>query len=256
VSVTFSRETSPEISGCVKTVDDNWIPAVRALLSKHYPDYSDRFAQLVSQSIHSTDRVLEIGAGGGRNHQNHFDLQGKVARYMGVDPDPSVLSNPFLDERYQASAESLPFENESFDLVFHSYVAEHFESPLDCNREIARVLKKGGLLVFQTPGRYYYPCVAASLTPHWFHGFYVRHFGSGRTEDEVFPTFYRLNDRKTIDQQLRSCGFTCEIELHSQPPGYLRFNKFAFLAGVLYERTVEQRFPALRGKIIVSARKI
>jgi SAM-dependent methyltransferase len=236
--------------------DENWIPSVRALLSKYYPDYGrDRFVELLSENIRSSDRVLEIGAGSGKNHQNHFNLRGKVARYVGVDLDPSVLTNPFLDESYCAGAESLPFESETFNIVFHNYVAEHFVSPLACNREIGRVLKKAGLLLFQTPSRYAYSSLVASVTPHWFHGFYVRHFGSGRSESEIFPTFYRLNDRKTITAQLQSCGFQCEIEYRSVPPGYLRFNKFAFLAGVFYERTFERRFLSLRGRIIVLARK-
>jgi len=235
---------------------ENWSPAVLALLCKYYPNYGyDRFAELLSQNIHPTDHLLEIGAGSGRNHQNHFDLRGRVARYVGVDPDQSVLSNPFLNESHQSSAESLPFADESFDLVFHNFVAEHFESPLDCNRQICRVLKKGGLLIFQTPSRFYYACMVASVTPSWFHELYVGHFGSGRMSNEVFPTFYRLNDRKTITTQLRACGFTCEIEHHSHPPGYLRFNRIAFLAGVLYERTLERQFPQLRSKIIVLARK-
>ena len=241
----------------VTFADEKWTPAVQALLSKYYPDYSsDRFAELVLQTIQPSDQVLEVGAGSGRNHQNHFDLRGRVARYVGIDFDPSVLKNQFLDESYQGLAESLPFANETFDLVFHNYVAEHFASPLACNSEISRVLKTGGILLFQTPCRYYYPCVVASLTPHWFHEFYVRRFGSGRTEKEVFPTFYRLNDAKTITKQLQNCGFSCDIRHYSSAPGYLRFNKFAFLAGVFFERTLEKRFPALRGTIIVIARKV
>jgi len=52
-----------------------------------------------------------------------------------------------------------------------------------------------------------------------------------------------------------SPGFACQIEHRSHPPGYLRFNWLAFLAGVLYERTLEREFPALRSRIIVLARK-
>jgi SAM-dependent methyltransferase len=238
------------------THDGNWIPSVRALRSKYYATYSpDLFATLVLQNVHPSDQVLEVGAGTGRNHQNHFELRGKVSRYVGVDPDPGVLSNPFLDEAYQASAESLPFANETFDLVFHNYVAEHFEFPLACNCEISRVLKPRGLLMFQTPSRYYYACAAARMTPHWFHEFYIQRFGSGRTEKEVFPVFYRLNDAKSIETQLHACGFQTEIQHHSIPPGYLRFSKLAFLAGILYERTLERSFPGLRGAIIVTARK-
>jgi hypothetical protein len=38
-------------------------------------------------------------------------------------------------------------------------------------------------------------------------------------------------------------------------PGYLRFSRLSFLAGVFYERTVERMFSPLRATIIVSARK-
>lgn len=237
-------------------LDDKWSPSIRELLLRYYPDYSPyRFADLLSQHIHPSACVLEIGAGSGRNNQNHFRLRGKVARYVGVDPDASVLTNPFLDESHQTSAESLPFPNNTFDLVFHTYVAEHFSSPLLCNREIARILRPDGLLLFQTPSRFYYASLIASVTPQWFHEFYVRRFASGRTEQEVFPTFYRLNDETTIRRQLASCGFACDIQHHSLPPGYLRFSRVTFLAGVLFERTVEKWFPALRGTIIVIARK-
>jgi len=220
------------------------------LVSRHA-----RFMELLQQNIRPTDHVLEIGAGSGTANQNHFELRGKVARYVGVDPDENVLQNPYLDEAYRCTSDSLPFSDESFDVIFHYYVAEHFEKPMACHRETARVLKPGGLLLFQTPSRYWYPMLAARVTPQWFHEFYVRHFGSGRTENEVFPTYYRFNDDRAITKQLESCGFTCELEHQSVAPGYLRFSRLSFLLGVLYERTIEKRFPALRGVIIGVARK-
>jgi SAM-dependent methyltransferase len=230
--------------------------SVQEVWLRYYPDpaYS-RFRELLYKNLRPTDHVLEIGAGSGRNQQSHFDLRGRVARYVGIDPDATVLSNPYLDECQQGAAESLPFGNGTFDIVFHYYVAEHFRSPLACNREIARVLKPGGLLLFQTPSRFYYACLAAQLTPQWFHEFYVKRFGSGRNSNEVFPTYYRLNDDRAIAQLLKACGFCSQVEHHSLPPGYLRFSKLSFLAGVLFERTVERKFPALRATIIVGARK-
>jgi SAM-dependent methyltransferase len=237
-------------------LDENWSPTVRTLFLRYYPEYSDhRFADLLDQHIHPTAHVLEIGAGSGRNNQNHFNLRGKVARYVGIDPDKNILTNPFLDEGFQANAHSLPFADGAFDLVFHHYVAEHFRSPLPSNREIARVLKPGGLLLFQTPNRYYYASVIASLTPQWFHEFYVRRFASGRTSQEVFPTFYRMNDARTIARQLKTCDFIYDIQYHTLPPGYLRFSRVSFMAGVLFERTMERWFPPLRGTITVIARK-
>jgi len=230
---------------------------VRALWTRFYSDSPPpRFRELLAQNLRPMDSVLEIGAGSGRNQQHHFDLKGKVARYVGIDPDPSVLTSPYLDEGHVGRAETLPFADDSFDLIFHYYVAEHFESPLVCNREIARILKPNGVLLFQTPSRFYYVSLAAQMTPQWFHEFYVGRFASGRTSNEVFPTFYRLNDDRAIAGQLRKCGFTCEIEHHYLPPGYLRFSRLSFLAGVLFQKTMERNFPSLRATIIVTARKV
>lgn len=239
----------PNIYGTVK-------PRVARLWRRYYPDYRhDPFARIVGERVEPSAVVLEVGAGPGIGDQTHLDLIGRVARYVGIDSDPRVLENPLLDEAHEGFAERLPFADATFDLVFHSDVAEHFESPLDSNREIARVLRPGGHLLFQTPNRYYYPMIVATVTPQWFHEWYVKHLGSGRSGDEVFSTFYRFNDRKTITRALDRLGFVVDVRSYSVPPGYLRFSRLSFLAGVLYERTVEHRCPALRGRLIVVARK-
>jgi len=242
-------DQDPNIDGRVK-------PQVAELWRRYYPEYRlDQFARRVGALVQPTDAVLEIGAGSGTGNQVHFELQGKVARYVGIDPDPRVLDNPYLDEAHEGFAERMPFADATFDVVFHSYVAEHFEAPEESNREIARVLRPNGHLVFQTPSRYYYPMLAATVTPHRFHEWYVRRLGSGRSEEETFPTFYRCNDRRTICKGLEPLGFTVDVQEQSIPPGYLRFSRASFLAGVAYERTVERLFPALRGRIVVVARK-
>ena len=229
---------------------------VQRLWRRFYPEYRpDEFATIVEREALPNDHVLEIGAGSGEGNQKHFGLRGHVARYVGVDPDHRVTNNRYLDEAYVGVAESLPFPNECFDLVFHSFVAEHFEAPSRCTREIARVLKPGGRLLFLTPSRFYYPMLAAKVTPHSFHRSYIKRLGSGRESNEVFPTFYRLNDDRSIARELGSCGLTFDIQHRSTPPGYLRFSRISFLAGTLYERTFERSFPALRARIIVIARK-
>jgi SAM-dependent methyltransferase len=232
-------------------------PRVRSLLLRFYPSYDPGyFEKLLISRTSQSSKVLEIGAGSGEGNQRHFDLRGRVARYVGIDCDPRVLNSPHLDEASVGRAENLPFDAQSFDLVFHSFVAEHLEAPEVVNREIARVLRPGGLLLFETPSRFYYPMLAARITPHWFHEFYVRNFGSGRQPSEIFPTFYRLNDASTIRRQLRACKLECEIQNLSTPPGYLRFSALSFLVGVLFERLFERNFRALRARIVVIAKKV
>src|SRR5271163_2901970 len=182
---------APMLEGTIS--NERVSPAVRDLYARYYRDYRPNyFFELLLRQLRPADHILEIGAGSGQNKQNHFDLRDPVARYVGIDPDKSVLTNPFLHESYEGRAESLPFADATFDVVFHNYVAEHFEAPRACNREIARVLKPGGLLLFQTPNRYYYVSLAAQCTPQFFHAYYVSRLASGRSGQEVFHTFYRL----------------------------------------------------------------
>ena len=42
-----------------------------------------------------------------------------------------------------------------------------------------------------------------------------------------------------------------DVILARTPPGYLRFSRLSFLAGVAYERTMERWFPDLRGTMVV-----
>ncbi len=45
----------------------------------------------------------------------------------------------------------LPFENESFDIVFCNHVLEHIEDDRKAMSELYRVMKKGGWGIFQVP---------------------------------------------------------------------------------------------------------
>jgi SAM-dependent methyltransferase len=231
-------------------------PAVRNLWLRFYPDYDKHaFEHQIASLVRPQMSVLEIGAGSGRGHQNVFHLRGRCARYVGVDLDPRVMQNPHLDEAFVADAATLPFENESFDLVFHKMVAEHLDKPSEAIAETARILKPDGRLLFETPSRFYYPMLAAHLTPTWFHRYFVGRFGSGDTADEVFPTVYRLNDRRSIDRVCRQAGLAAEVTFRSTPPGYLRFSAVTFMLGVVYERCVERLFAPLRALLWVTARK-
>jgi ubiquinone/menaquinone biosynthesis C-methylase UbiE len=237
-------------------IDGRVSPRVARLWTRLYPGFDPlRFNALVESTVSPSDRVLEIGAGSGQGSQNRFALKGRVAEYIGIDPDPRVLQNPSLDRGVVCTAESLPFDDEHFDLVFHTMVAEHLPDPIAAMCETARVLKPGGRVLFETPSRYYYPMLAAALTPQWFHEWYVAKLGSGRSSEDVFPTVYRANDSRTIRSVMTQAGLVPVINFWSTPPGYLRFSPLSFLVGVLYERTAERLVPALRARIVVTATK-
>src|SRR4051795_12049532 len=114
------------------------------------------------------DRSLEIGAGTG-----YFTLNllraGVVREAVASDISPGMLDT--LQDNAErlglevdtraADAESLPFEDESFDLVFGHAVLHHLPDLGQAFREFKRVLRPGGVLFFAgEPSRHGDPIAA------------------------------------------------------------------------------------------------
>jgi SAM-dependent methyltransferase len=83
-------------------------------------------------------RVLDVGAGSGY-------LQDVVPNYVGLDISPSAkryFHKPFV----AASATSMPFADNEFDVAWSVWVLEHVPKPEQALSEIRRVVKDGGIL--------------------------------------------------------------------------------------------------------------
>ncbi|MDH4036664.1 MAG: class I SAM-dependent methyltransferase [Candidatus Krumholzibacteria bacterium] len=132
-------------------------------------------AYLVSQLDVRGRRVLEVGAGTGRDS---LDLASRGAEVWTVDySDESLeLTRAAAGDRLRivcGDALALPFANESFDIVFHQGLLEHFRQPLDLLAENHRVLRTGGCLLVDVPQRYHYYTAmkhALMAADRWFAG--------------------------------------------------------------------------------------
>lgn len=97
--------------------------------------------------------VLEIGAGAGAN-LTHYN--GQLESLMFTEPDPAMIrrlqtkarNEAPLAKILRAPAEDLPFEDASFDTVVSTLVLCGVEDQARSVREIRRVLKPGGRLLF------------------------------------------------------------------------------------------------------------
>jgi SAM-dependent methyltransferase len=231
----------------------NWI-------DRHcYPDFQRNwddqlFRERILLHLRPDAAVLDLGAGAGIVEQMNF--RGLAASVCGVDLDPRVVDNPMLDEGRVANAGGIPYEAERFDVVFSDNVLEHLDDPLDVFREVARVLKPGGVFLFKTPNKWHYMPTIARLTPHGFHQ-YVNRL-RGRAEVDTFPTRYRANCVGDVTRLARDAGLVVDrIDRIEGRPEYLRMTWPTYLVGLAYERLVNSAeiFAPLRILLVGSLRK-
>jgi len=97
-------------------------------------------------------QVLEIGIGSGLNLP--FYDPGKVRRVWGLDPNAemwnlaSTRGVPFDVEFLQASAEKIPLDDGSADSIVVTYTLCSVPKTIEALRDMRRVLKPGGELIF------------------------------------------------------------------------------------------------------------
>lgn len=126
----------------------------------------------------SGKRILEVGAGTGRDAvtlaalgadvltldyvAGSLGLTLKAAQQTGVDV-AAVCGDGF----------GAPFADNTFDVVFHQGLLEHFRDPLPMVRDNLRILKPGGVAVIDVPQTFHYYTLgkqALIAIDKWFAG--------------------------------------------------------------------------------------
>jgi SAM-dependent methyltransferase len=105
-----------------------------------------------------TLRVLEVGAGTGRDADRLAALGASCFALDYSEESLSLMSKSLRNpvRIVCGDALSLPFASDSFDVVFHQGLLEHFRRPGELLDENLRVLKRGGILLVDVPQRYHY----------------------------------------------------------------------------------------------------
>jgi SAM-dependent methyltransferase len=167
--------------------------------------------------------ALELGCGAA---QFGIRVAMRGAHVVGLDVSANQLAaaGPLMVETnalfplVQASAEELPFDHDSFDVVFCDHGATTFTDPRVTVPEVSRVLRPGGLFVFNisTPIIWLtWPMVDGPAGRELLRPY----FGMGRTVwDEADGTVdYQLTYGEWI-RLFRANGFVIEDLLEPRPP--------------------------------------
>jgi len=180
------------------------------------------------------------------------DLKSRAALLVGVDPDFAALrDNRSCHGRLQTGSASLPFADDSFDLVTANMVFEHVETPLGLLTEIRRVLKPGGRMIVLTPNWLDIVSLTASAIPNRWHPAIVSSV-EARSRSEVYPTHFRFNRPSKVESLLREAGFTdSKIELLEHPDAYSHVPIVARIETAWHR--LASGWPILRGVLLIEA---
>ncbi|MGE5177396.1 MAG: class I SAM-dependent methyltransferase [Hyphomicrobiales bacterium] len=125
-----------------------------------YPTDGRVVEQIRAQGPVAGRRVLEVGAGSGRD-VIALAAEGAVAVVLDYSAASLEVARGVAAREgrkallVRADALRLPFRDGTFDVVFHQGLLEHFRDPMPLLRENVRALAEGGTLLVDVPQRYH-----------------------------------------------------------------------------------------------------
>ncbi|MEJ2155807.1 MAG: methyltransferase domain-containing protein [Desulfobacteraceae bacterium] len=135
------------------TATEEEIAAAAAYEDLHVPALFQQFAPIVvsAAKIQPGHRVLDVACGTGVLARTAAERMGNGGLVAGIDANPGMLAvarelAPTIDWR-QSMAESLPYEDHSFDMVISQFGLMFFQDRRKALQEMLRVLVPGGRLV-------------------------------------------------------------------------------------------------------------
>ncbi len=201
------------------------------------PGTHEYATKLVQEHVSLTSRVLEVGAGAGALGARLASLGYDVTAAEANPPNTHFLPMEVWDV-VDGSPHELP--QQDYDAVVAIECIEHFENPRKALRNLAAVLRPGGILIVSTPN---------VLHPHSRLKFWLR--GTFFLFDEV--NYYHTGHWTPLPEWLlrlhiKEAGFSDIVAVRTAASfEYSHGRQLAWLAEKFFLRLVRPRFRANSG---------
>jgi len=120
--------------------------------NKPYTTYPKQLAMYLYDNfdMNEKDHMLEIGCGRGEMLKNFKDL-GLDVKGVDLSPEAPDYNKDIEIKVCNVEDEMLPYEDNSFDIIYSKSVLEHLFYPETYMKEAYRVLKPNGIILTLTP---------------------------------------------------------------------------------------------------------
>ena len=146
---------------------NDWNKLVMRLVKNSYPCLvADTFYGLGGVPPFGQKCVLDVGCGNGERLPLFQQVGWKIVAGVDIDDNAVIAANKLGRDVSVGMMSSLPYESNSFDLLFLHHVVEHVYDIEAGMRECFRVLRSGGKVVILTPN--------ANSRLHQYYGKYWR----------------------------------------------------------------------------------
>ena len=213
--------------------DENFVGALEVIWGEGYlsPGGKEEVVLVVGDQDLQNKTILDIGCGSGGIDKllvNHFQAK----HVTGIDIDPSLIDRckKRLSETEKSKIDyifvqpgKLPFEDNSFDVVFTKDSLIHIQDKVSICEEVIRVLKAGGKFIASDWLKDIGP-----MTPEMQHYVDLEDLGFGMGNIEEYRSALEISGFKDIDFVDRNKWYC-----------HLAKEELEKLSGVLYDQLIE-----------------
>jgi len=190
------------------------------ILFKNRAQEQELLENCIKQQSKNKSHLKILEAGCGRRWVINIDHINYTL--TGVDIDKKALEFrkteiKDLDEVIFGDLRTVDIKENSFDVIYNSFVLEHIQNAELALNNIFKWLKPGGILILRIPDRNSVYGFMTRITPFWFHVFFAKYIerinNAGTPGHGPYPTYHeKIVSRIGIHQYCKNNGYAIKNE--------------------------------------------